>query len=226
MTPSSQTTERKTTESQTAKVKYPRTPHLPWSPGASPDDDLLMDTRHFAGLEVVVTEKMDGENTTLYRGGLHARSLENRPHASRDWVKGLWGRIRFALPDGWRLCGENLYARHSLEYPELEGYFYLFSVWNEQNQALNWEETLEWAHVLELPTPRTLYRGIWNERVVQALEVDPKHMEGYVVRLASSFTFPDFKRSLAKWVRQNHVQTSEHWMHQAIVPNKLKRKGS
>jgi hypothetical protein len=213
-------------ENESAKTKYPRTPHLPWSPGASPDDDLLMDTRHFAGLEVVVTEKMDGENTTLYRDGLHARSLETRPHASRDWVKGLWGRIRFELPDGWRLCGENLYARHSLEYPELEGYFYLFSVWNEQNQALSWEDTLEWARLLELPTPRTLYQGIWNERVVGALEVDTTRMEGYVVRLASSFTFPEFKHSLAKWVRPNHVQTGEHWMHQAIVANGLKGKGS
>ena len=220
MIPSRKTTESQTTERQTVKIKYPRTPHLPWSPGASLDDDLLMDTQH------LVTEKMDGENTTLYRDGLHARSLETRPHASRDWVKGLWGRIRFALPDGWRLCGENLFARHSLEYPELEGYLYLFSVWNEQNQALNWEETLEWAHVLELPTPRTLCRGIWNERVVQALEVDPKHMEGYVVRLASSFAFTDFKRGLAKWVRPNHVQTGEHWMHQAITPNGLKEKGS
>lgn len=36
---------------------------------------------------VVITEKMDGENTTLYRDGLHARSLDSRHHPSRNWVK-------------------------------------------------------------------------------------------------------------------------------------------
>jgi len=41
--------------------KYPRTAHLPWSPGAD-DDDIIIDTvDSFVGKEVVVTEKMDGE---------------------------------------------------------------------------------------------------------------------------------------------------------------------
>jgi hypothetical protein len=35
--------------------------------------------------------------------------------------------------------------------------------------------------------------------------------EGYVVRLASSFKFDDFNKSVAKFVRKNHVQTNEHW---------------
>ena len=59
--------------------KYPRTPHLPWSPGLSSDDTRLGQARQFAGREVVVTEKLDGENTTLDRRGLHARSLDPGP---------------------------------------------------------------------------------------------------------------------------------------------------
>ena len=74
----------------------------------------------FVGQEVVVTEKLDGENTTLYRRGLHARSLDPRPHPSRDWVKRLQGQIGHLIPEGWRVCGENLYARHSLGYDDLE----------------------------------------------------------------------------------------------------------
>lgn len=46
----------------TSYVKYGRTFHLPWSPGAHDDDKTLRDTTHFAGKEVVVTLKMDGEN--------------------------------------------------------------------------------------------------------------------------------------------------------------------
>src|SRR5690606_15864545 len=105
---------------------YPRTPHLPWSPGASPDDVRAGDLSGLLGREVVVTEKLDGENTTLYADGSHARSLDSGHHPSRTWVKALQGRIGRLIPPGWRVCGENLYARHSIAYPSLAGYFYGF----------------------------------------------------------------------------------------------------
>jgi len=44
------------------EVKYPRTPHLPWSEGASEDDIQLINAEMFEGKNVVVTEKLDGEN--------------------------------------------------------------------------------------------------------------------------------------------------------------------
>lgn len=49
-----------------SRYKYPRTPHLPWSPGATKDDVRCINTEIFTGKRVVITEKMDGENTTLY----------------------------------------------------------------------------------------------------------------------------------------------------------------
>lgn len=204
------------------RLKYPRTPHLPWSPGASSDDTRMADVRAFEGHEMVVTEKLDGENTTLYRDGMHARSLDPRPHPSRDWVRGLQGRIGYLLPEGWRLCGENLYARHSLAYENLESYFYLFSVWDDKNTCLGWDETRLWAQELGVPTPRELYRGPWDERLIRSLEVDEREMEGYVVRTAADFPFADFASHVAKWVRANHVQTDEHWLHQAVIPNRLR----
>ena len=47
------------------KYKYPRTYHVPWSPGTTSDDRLLKSVDQFVGKRVVVTEKMDGENTTM-----------------------------------------------------------------------------------------------------------------------------------------------------------------
>jgi len=42
-------------------VKYPRTPHVPWSPGNTADDIVLDSIRHLESLvDVVVTEKLDG----------------------------------------------------------------------------------------------------------------------------------------------------------------------
>jgi hypothetical protein len=93
---------------------------------------------------------MDGEQTTMYRDYLHSRSLEWRGHPSRSWVANLHGQIGWKIPDGWRICGENLYAKHNIEYRRLATYFLLFSVWNEGNVCLGWADTAEWAALLDL----------------------------------------------------------------------------
>lgn len=212
-----------TQESISHRYKYPRTPHLPWSQGVS-GDDLVMDCFDFLhDQEVVVTEKMDGENTTLYRDYIHARSIDSKHHPSRNWVKQLHGRIAYHIPPGWRLCGENLYAQHSLSYQDLQSYFYLFSIWDEHNHCLPWNDTEEWAALLDLPIPRILYRGVWDENLIQNLVFDPQICEGYVVRTVQGFAYTDFVQHVAKMVRDNHVQTDEHWMFQEIIPNQLSR---
>ncbi len=203
--------------------KYPRTPHLPWSPGASADDIALADTSRFDGHEIVVTEKMDGENTTIYRDHVHARSVDSVHHPSRSWVKSLQGRIGPSIPDGFRLCGENLYAEHSIRYEKLPSYFLLFSVWDADNRALSWDETVEWALLLEVAIVPVLYRGAWDERSIRALtsRLDPAKQEGVVVRRASGFAFEELGTCLAKWVRPNHVTTDEHWLSRPVRPNGL-----
>ncbi|MGE3799937.1 MAG: RNA ligase family protein [Candidatus Kapaibacterium sp.] len=203
------------------RFKYPRTPHLPWSPGVSEDDIRVADVKMFVGKDVVVTEKMDGENTTMYTDYIHARSIDGRSHPSRNHVKQLHATIAHLIPMGWRLCGENLYAQHSIIYKNLRSYFYLFSVWDEKNNSLSWDEVVEWGQLFSLELPRVLYRGIWDQELVQSIEVDPVHMEGYVVRNAESFAYGDFIRNIAKWVRKDHVQTDEHWMYSEIIPNQL-----
>lgn len=201
--------------------KYPRTPHLPWSPGATSDDIYVADTAIFERREVVVTLKMDGENTTMYRDHIHARSLDSKHHPSRTWVKNLHGAIAHAIPEGWRLCGENLFAEHSIRYEALPSYFMLFSVWDEQNRCLSWEETVEWAALLDLTNVPVLYRGVWNEATVRAIALDATTQEGYVVRTAAGFAYQDFGKHVAKWVRPSHVQTDQHWMNRPVVPNGL-----
>jgi len=60
--------------------KYPRTYHLPWSPGVNDDDKVIHDVAVFDNCEIVVTEKMDGENCTMYLDYIHARSIDGRNH--------------------------------------------------------------------------------------------------------------------------------------------------
>jgi len=206
----------------TNRFKYPRTPHLPWSPGNTDDDVILSNTSHFQGKEVVVTEKLDGENTTMYTDYMHARSIDSRHHVSREWIKKLHASISYLIPSGWRLCGENVYARHSIAYDHLETYFYLFSIWDDQNMCLDWVQTLEWAALLGLTTPKTMYTGLWDEKYISHMPVDTVRCEGYVVRTTESFPYHAFNKHVAKWVRKQHVTTQdEHWMHREVVPNKL-----
>ncbi|MGW7331025.1 RNA ligase family protein [Streptomyces sp. NPDC054840] len=202
------------------RIHYPRTPHLPWSPGATADDVRTVGLAALAGREVVVTEKLDGENTTLYADGLHARSLDSAHHPSRAWVKGLQGRIGPGIPAGWRVCGENLYARHSIPYEDLDSWFYGFSVWDGED-CLDWDRTVRFLSGLGVPTPRVLWRGTFDERALRRLKLDTAHQEGYVVRTVAGFPREDFGRFVAKWVRVGHVQTSTHWMFAQIVPNGL-----
>ncbi|RAT94624.1 RNA ligase family protein [Brevibacillus sp. Leaf182] len=203
--------------------KYPRTFHLPWSRSRTDDDKILRTVCHFEGKEVVVTEKLDGENTTLYRNHIHARSLDSKDHASRHWVKMLHGMISFHIPEGWRICGENVFALHSIYYEHLTSYFYVFSIWNEKNECLSWDETVEWAELLGLETAPVLYRGIWKEETVKSCytkqSVFGGEQEGYVVRVTERFPYEDFKQSAAKFVRKNHVQTDQHWLSKPVVPN-------
>lgn len=200
------------------RVHYPRTPHLPWSPGASADDVWVTDSAGLLGREVVVTEKLDGENTTLYSDGLHARSLDSAHHPSRAWVKSLQGLVGASIPAGWRVCGENLYARHSLPYADLASWFYAFSVW-DGDRCLDWDSTVRFTRRRGLPVPAVLWRGVFDEKALRALPLDLTRQEGYVVRAVAGFTRDEFPARVAKFVRRGHVRTDTHWMQAPVVVN-------
>lgn len=206
-------------------VKYPRTFHLPWSPGMNDDDRMHKDTSNFDGKFVIVTEKMDGENTSMYSDYIHARSIDSRSHGSRDWIKAFHGRICGDIPAGWRVCAENMYAKHSILYRNLESYAYGFSIWDDSNRILTWDDSLMWFELLNMHHVPVLYRGIFDKDKIQMAyeEAFRDHeTEGYVIRVNEPFRFSEFRKYVGKYVRKDHVQTTQHWMHgQAIVPNIL-----
>lgn len=205
------------------KLKYPRTYHLPWSESVQSDDKIIKSLDEFIGQRVIVTEKMDGENTSMYNDHIHARSIDSKNHPSRDWVKNFHSAIKHELPDNWRVCGENLFAKHSIDYQKLESYFYGFSIWDGL-LCLDWDATVSYLSLLNIVTVPVLYDGLFDESLIKNLWDGSRSnlTEGYVVRLANAFTYADFDKSVAKFVRKNHVQTDNHWMFSEIIPNKLK----
>ena len=213
----------------TLMVKYPHTPHVPWSPGYDAQEDMVLTTTdHWAGVEVVITEKMDGEGTTMYQDNYHARSCTYKPHTSRSRARAVWGRIRYDIPFGWRICGENVAAEHSIPYIDLPGYFLVFSIWQESDVCLSWDQTELWCGLLELPTVPVLWRGTWDEAKCRDIidHLDLKKQEGIVIRPAAEFRLDQIADPVSgvmgKWVRRGHVTTDEHWMDKPVVWNKLK----
>jgi hypothetical protein len=208
-------------------VKYPRSYHLPWSEGMTDDDRMHKDMSFFEGKRVIVTKKMDGENTSMYRDYYHARSIDGRTHPSRSWAKQFHSQICGEIPEGWRVCAENLYAKHSIAYTDLKSFVYGFSIWDNTNFCLDWDTTMEWFELLGVVPVEVIYDGIYDEKLIKALWDKSKydHMEGYVMRTAEGFSYKDFKKCLGKFVRPNHVATAKHWMYgQAVEPNKLESK--
>lgn len=213
------------------RTKYPRTHHLPWSEGATDDDKTLSTTAHFEGTEVVVTEKLDGENTTIYPDGyLHARSVDGKSHESQTWARALASTVGHQLPESWRICGENVYARHSIAYDGLTSYLYVFAIYDGET-CLSWDETVAYCELLGLQTVPVLYRGLWDEKAIKACHTGTSSFggvqEGYVVRRADAFTYSTFRKSVAKFVRADHVQTgAKHWRASSVIPNTLTEEGA
>ena len=208
--------------------KYPRTPHLSFSSGAS-DDIFLNNNQQFQNREILVSCKIDGEATTFYSDGYcHARSLDSAYHPSQSRIKALAATVGSQLPEGWRVCGENAVAEHSISYQGIP-HFLVYSIWNQDNQALSWQETKQWATKLGLETVPELYLGQWDEDVVRCCwpqeDSSPysSESEGFVVRLADEFAYQDFGQSVAKFVRPAHVADgAQHWRSAPLRENKIR----
>jgi hypothetical protein len=214
-----------------APIRYPHSPHLPWSPGYDEQEDLILCSaalEGWKGKEVVITEKMDGECTTLTKDYMHARSPNYSPHPSRTKMRAEWGRVRNDIPPGWKVLLENVSAKHSIGYTDLLSYFLVFSIWEENGLALSWDGTEFWCQLLGLCTVPVLWRGVWDEdkcrKIIDSLDL--KHQEGIVVRLSGCYRWNQIANplsgALGKWVRRGHVTTDEHWMDRPVEWNRLR----
>jgi len=200
--------------------KYNRTYHLSFSEGATSDDRIAKDSSNLIGEEIVITEKIDGENCGMISEGVYARS--HADFTTSPWsvqVRQLHSVIKNDIPKDMFLFGENMQGIHSIEYSKLTSPFYLFGI-RENNIWLNWQQVEDWAFLLNIPTVPVLFKGKVNsfdelkELVDDLTSKKSKlggELEGIVVRNDGIFHNDDFKDNVQKWVRKNHVQTDIHW---------------
>jgi hypothetical protein len=199
-------------------LKYPRTYHFPFSPGTTSDDRIKQNWQTILANELVITEKLDGENTCIKADGVYARS-----HAAptlNPWAKNMWTtweQVKNSLGD-LAVFGENLYGVHSIDYTKLDSYFYVFAI-RDGDTWLAWDEVVFYAQLLDLPTVPVLGRGIFTEigvkNAINTALVEGSQLggacEGVVCRTAAGFETPQFSDNVLKYVRKNHVKTDEHW---------------
>lgn len=201
--------------------KYPRTLHLPYSQSVTSDDRISDSANSLLGIDIVITEKLDGENCGMTDDGVYARS-----HAA--FTTSPWSRevrqlhklsVEDELGDGVYLFGENMEGIHSIEYTNLTSYFYIFGI-RDNNIWIPWNKVEEYSYLLDIPTVPVLFKGVVNTEkelkdLVNGLVSKPSQLggqiEGIVVRNASLFHNDDFADNVMKWVRKDHVQTTTHW---------------
>ena len=134
--------------------KYCRSLHAPISLGTTSDDRFMPKgfLNSFAKMKnLVLTEKLDGQNNCFNKYGVFARS--HTAASEHPWDKPLkerWELIKNDL-NNLEIFGENMYGIHSIAYKELESYFYVFGV-REGDRWLSWEEVKFYASLLDFPT--------------------------------------------------------------------------
>ena len=134
--------------------KYCRSLHAQISLGTTSDDRFMPNgyVKSFAHKEnLVLTEKLDGQNNCFNKKGVFARS--HTAPTEHPWDKPMrerWQLIKNDL-DELEIFGENMYGIHSIAYKKLESFFYVFAV-REGENWLSWEEVKFYANLLDFPT--------------------------------------------------------------------------
>ena len=212
--------------------KYPRTYHFRFSPEVHSDDKIQNDISNLIGKEVVILQKLDGGNGTLKKGGPFARSHSTKTLCETfNYIKSVHQAPKEHLMGDLNYHGENMFAKHSIYYDELEDYFYLFGV-SDDKSFFHWDDVLKEAKKLYFKVVPEVFRGIISseKELQEIIEFEMKKdcplggdaIEGFVVRTVVGFKKEEFSKHVVKYVRKGHVQTDEHWSRN-WTKNKLKK---
>lgn len=212
-------------------TKYPRTYHVPFSPGTSSDDRKLTQEQFeewYLSVPLIVTEKLDGENTCFSMSDVYSRS-----HAAptrHPWSRNLWDtggllwKVKDKIGEDEYVYGENLYGEHSIHYDRLPAYFHMFAA-RDNEMWYSWEDVKAMAEILNVPHVPVLFEGVFNtekemrefiEETMSQPSTYGNEKEGVVIRHAEAFPVlvdgqSVFHKNVCKWVRPHHVQTDSHW---------------
>jgi RNA ligase len=230
-------------------VKYPRTPHLFGSKGTDDDKHLGPDeSKEFiADSSLIVEEKLDGTNVGIHftpsgrmvlqcRGHEITEGMHPQYDLFKQWTAVKRPVLKAILSSRFIMYGEWLYAKHSVHYHELPHYFFEFDISDKDTgRFLSLKKRLAMLGSRGLMTVPVLHRGraglehlrsLIKPSVFKSSFENPitgktdNLMEGLYCRTEAEGSVS----GRAKMVRSEFVEKlkqSEHWQHQALVPNEL-----
>ena len=89
-------------------TKYPRSLHFPFSLSITSDDRISDQYDFLENKEIVISEKLDGQNDMISNKGVYARS--HATFTEHPWDRAIWDiqrRIKDTLHDDEHIFGEN-----------------------------------------------------------------------------------------------------------------------
>lgn len=181
--------------------KYPRTYHLPWSTPDKSDRQMKKIPEFWVEEGVLVTEKVDGQNISMYRDHIHSRSTSDSKIDS--WTKNYWSRFAHNIPLGMRICGDSTAKAHTIEYGEAG--FHVHSIW-EHDVCLSVEQTNEWLQLLDIWGTPVLYSGEYEGFLYERPDIHQEVEEGYVIRPLGSFRLRNWRNVVGKYVTPEFQQ--------------------
>lgn len=209
--------------------KLPRTHHLPWSPNKKDTSDKVHKHVDFLlNRQLVVTKKMDGECQCWTKNSFSLRSPDSKGGKLRSKARAKWAEIQWRIPDNKILFVEDISNMHSIQYPSDIPQFYLIAAAVLTRDKGVFFLPYEWGSEFESVIAYAMRFGLepvpllfeTKVRSEEQLEKETSHIidtnidEGFVIR--PKLGFFDWTSSTAKWVRENHVKTDEHWTRNAM----------
>jgi hypothetical protein len=200
--------------------RYPHTRHWPSSLSVHRDDHYHQNPDFFVGKSIIITEKLDGGNVKIQNNQVYARSISSV--ANQSWFDYLKSRTLpklYGVDSDICICGEDLYATHSICYDELPDSFFVFNI-IENDLFWHSDDVLKFSQQYELQHVPILFEGVFHKpdevtnwfmkHITYPSKFGPQ-TEGFVMRTVEKFLYDDFETNVCKFVRKNHVQTDERW---------------
>ena len=232
-------------------IKYPRTPHLCGSRGT--DDDKHLGTEESASFiadrSLIVEEKLDGTNVGIHFTSVGRMVLQCRGHEItagmhpqydlfKQWAMAKRSHLESLLLDEFILFGEWLYAKHSVHYRRLPHYFFEFDIYDKtRGEFLDLDRRVAMLDGTGIHTVPVIHRGAATLETLRGL-IGPSRfdsifdnpttgrpdnlMEGLYLRTEGEGRVTG-RAKLVRLEFVEKVKQSEHWQHQALVPNLLAR---
>ncbi len=235
----------------TSIIKFPRTHHIfdasrevKAKISAVTRDDLLLSDREikeFLYCDVTLEEKVDGANMGISITKDYKIVFQNRSHyvcsesdfqfkGLKIWEENHLGDLWHILkPDRHILYGEWCYAKHSIHYTELPGYFLAFDIFDKYKNRFysreKFQNVMGKTNIPMVPiiAVENLTKDNYKKKLMEYLETKSKFRDGTVEGVYIRKDEGEYLLKRCKLVRPDFIQgMKEFWAKQGLIKNIIK----